>query len=137
MRAAWLRWPNTGWKSKIILDSRAGAGLAANGDFLDNQRSKPLGCAVHGGGTRPDLRPRDDQVKRAAGQAGNGQPEIFGERPGGHSAQHHVADEDHRQLGWTDTGNLEKLVCGRVLVWLEPLVGDATADQVFADAASA
>ena len=65
-----------GREAEVVLDARAGPGLAPDGDHLDDQGSQSLGGAIDR--RRQTGRPTtdDDEVETAVGKAVDGQPEV-------------------------------------------------------------
>ena len=83
-------------KPRVVLDSRARPGLAADRHGVQRDGSQALRRAVHGGGEPGGPGPDDDQVEHVSGSWMKGQPEVLGERRR-RGATQGLRGHDHRR----------------------------------------
>ena len=119
-------------KAQVVLDHRAGSGLAARRVLLDQQGVQPLGRRVHG--VREPRRPAadDDDVVEGKGRRGMeaGLRRQLGVARGDHAAP--VREQHDRQARRLPCDRREQLAALRVLLDVDPLVGHLVAGQELA-----
>ena len=120
-------------KAEIVLDLRAGAGLAADGEALDQRRLEPFRSGIDGGAQACGTGPIDGNVvfraRRIAEPA-----ELFGDLAHGRPLHARAVGEDaDRQPRIVDA--LQPQFGARLLIVLQfnPLEGNVAALQVIAD----
>ena len=84
---------DAGREAEIVLDLGAGARLTAGRDALDDDRARPFGGGVDGGGEPGRAGTDDGDVVDALGSSCLGQAEVIGERRVRRIAQHAVVGE--------------------------------------------
>ena len=89
---------DAGREAEVVLDPRAGPGLAADRDHLDAQRPQSLRRSVHRGREPGRTAADHDQVEAALGNAAERQPEVLGQVAGGRPAQHRPGGDHDRQF---------------------------------------
>jgi hypothetical protein len=120
---------DAGREAEIVLDLRAGPGLAARRILLDHQGAEPLRGTVDGGGKSRRTAAHDDEV--VEGKAGlRLHPDLVGQFVIARGDQGGaVAEEDHRQAGEVTGDARDELGHRLVLLHVDPLVGDPVAGQ--------
>ncbi len=116
-----------GGEAEIVFDLRAGACLSAGRVGLDDQRAQALGGSIDACGESCRTGPDDDHVVELLLGLG-AQAHLVGQfRDAGLHQGSAIAEEDDRELGVVDAFFLEQGMSVRVLLRVQPLVGNSIA----------
>ena len=100
---------------------------------LDDQGAQSLGGAIDRCRQTGWPRTDHDEVETALGKAVDGQPEVLRQPSRRRAAQDRAGGDHDRQLARGDGELAQEAFDGRVVVGVQPLVGDAVAGQKLPD----